>query len=220
MNSVIERVNNVCLCVRLSNNGPITFKKLIGRIRREFKLHNFDIIVKTKKEKTLSDEEFYVNAYYDAEDDYNNETAIEVIVYHNFSKLSNFTTTQIAEILREIFDATVHEFKHQQQSIKRNYKTYSNNDQSPFEDYLADPDEIDAYALSIAMELLRHMTEQRAKWAMARLSIMSRMRYGPIFISPNLNAYVSHFGQGPIIKRLAKKVYKHLETLDVKYIFK
>jgi len=220
MNSVIERVNNVCQCVRLSNNGPITFKKLVGSIRREFRLHNFDILVKTKKEKTLSDEEFYVNAYYDAEDDSNDDTAIEVIVYHNFSDLSNFTTVQITEFLREIFDATVHEFKHQHQSIKRDYKTYTNHDNSPFEDYLSDPDEVDAYALSIAIELLRHMSEQRAKWAMTRLTIMSRMRHGTIFVSPNLNVYVAHFGQSPIIKRLAKKVYKHLGTLDTGHIFK
>lgn len=220
MNALIERVYNVCQCVRLSNNDPISFKKLVVRIRREFKLHNFDLAIKTKKEKTLSDEEFYVNAYYDAEDDSNNETAIEVIIFHNFSDLSNFSTSQITDFLREIFDAVVHEFKHQQQSIKRNYIIYSDNDTSPYEDYLADPDELDAYALSIAIELLRTMDADRAKRRMSRFRVLSKMRSGAKLASPNLNSYIEHLGQTTLIKRLAKKVYKHLGTVDSRHIFK
>jgi hypothetical protein len=220
MNALIERVYNVCQCVRLSNNDPISFKKLVVGVRREFKIHNFDLVIKTKKEKSLSEEEFYVNAYYDAEDDYNNETPVEVIIFHNFSDLSNFSTTQITDFLREIFDAVVHEFKHRQQSIKRNYKVYLDSDTSPYEVYLADPDELDAYALSIAIELLRQMDAERAKRRLGRISVLSKMRSGTKFASPNLNSYIEHFGGKPLIKRLAKKVYKHLGTVDSRYIFK
>ena len=114
----------------------------------------------------------------------------------------------------------VHEFKHQQQSIKRNYKIYTDNDTSPYKEYLADPDELDAYALSIAIELLRTMDAERAKRRMGRFSVLSKLRHKAKLASPNLNSYIEHFGQSPIIKQLAKKVYKHLGTVDSRHIFK
>ena len=84
---------------------------------------------------------------------------------------------------------------------------------------MADPDELDAYALSISIELLRVMSKARAQKYMSRLTVLSKMRQGPMYVSPNLRAYVCHFDKNPLLKRLAKKVYKHLETLDKSQIF-
>ena len=39
------------------------------------------------------------------------------------------------------------------------------------------------------------------------------------YASPNLNAYIKCFGFDYLVRRLSKKVYKHLETLDKRYIF-
>lgn len=219
MNSILELVKNVCETVRDGNTTPITFKKLIGQTRRAFRDFELDLQIKTKKEHTLEPSEFFVMAYYDAEDDFNNETPIEVVVHYNFTDLDLFSGNQITDFLVQIYDATVHEYRHRQQSLKRQCQVFSDNDHSPYKQYLADPDELDAYALSIAVELLRTIGRSRAKRNLCRISILSKLRQGPYYVSPNLYSYITHFGLSPLTKRLAKKVYKHLETLDTDHIF-
>lgn len=219
MNSVIENINKVCQAVRLQSYNPLSFKQLVFKTRISFKKYEFDIAIKTKKDKNLSYDEFYVNAYYDPEEDKQNETPIEVIIHHNFSNNEQFNQEHITEFLVEIFDAVVHEYKHRQQSIKRHYVQYIDPIESPFEDYLSDSDELDAYALSIAIELTRTIGAQRAKRNLARISVLSKMRQGARYISPNLRAYIAHFGLSSVTKKLAKKVYKHLNTLDKGQLF-
>lgn len=219
MNSILQRVYVVCTKVRELNSNPISFKKLVSQTRKQFKLEQFDLILRTKKEKSLDCTEFYVNAYYDADEDSIDEPAIEVVVYHNFEDREQFSEVQITDFLKEIFDATVHEYKHKQQSMERNYHTYSAHDRSQYSAYLSDPDEVDAYAFSIAIELLRTLGRQRTQMYLTRITVLSKVRQGPKLVSPNLHAYIQHFGLDDLVKRLAKKVYKHLETIDTRYVF-
>lgn len=220
MNSIIERVNAVCQTVRKLNTNPIKFKKLISNLKREFKEQDLDLTIKTKKDRNLEESHFYVEAFYDAEEDFNNETAIEVFVYHNFRDTVLFEHKQITELLIQIFDAVTHEYRHQLQSRLRNYAVYSDHAMEPYAKYLADPDELDAYSMSIAIELLRSMGVDRAKMYMTRLSVLGKLKRDSGFVSPNLHSYTSHFKSNPILKRLAKKVYKHLESIDKNHIFK
>jgi hypothetical protein len=157
MNIILERVYNVCKKVREDSPDPTTFKTLIGRTRNTFKLHDFDIAIKSKKDRDLDTDKWYVMAYYDSENDYNMDTAIEVIVYHNLKGDEPFGAHQVTSFLTEIFDATVHEFRHQYQSMRRDHNQYCSHVETPYEAYLADDDEMDAYAFSIAIELLRTM---------------------------------------------------------------
>lgn len=218
MNSTIERVNKVCQNVRKSHPSA-SFRKLLAATRKEFKNNDIDLAIKIKKDKSLEPDHFYVMAYYDPEDDFNNETAIEVVVHHNFIVDSKFQHTQITDFLVQIFDAVVHEMRHQTQSSQRYFESYSDHDTEPFSKYLADPDELDAYSLSIAIELLRAMPAARAKRYMSRISVLSKMKQGSTLVSPNLQAYVSYFNNTALLKKLAKKVYKYLETLDRDMIF-
>lgn len=219
MNSLLERVNLICQTVRRQNTNPVTFKKLVGSTRKVFKDHGLDLCLKTKKEKDLESSHFYVMAYYDADDDFNQETSIEVFVHHNFNDADKFQNDQITDFLIQIYDAVVHELRHQQQSRKRNYETYSAHASEPYSRYLADPDEVDAYALSIAIELLRHMPKYRAERYMTRLEILSKMKVRQSLVSPNLRAYMSHFHNNALIKKLAKKVYKNIKEIDQAQIF-
>jgi len=219
MNIILERVYNVCKKVREDCPEQTTFKKLIGRTRNTFKLHNFDIAIKSKKDRDLDPDKWYVMAYYDSENDYNMDTAIEVIVYHNLKGDEPFGPHQVTSFLTEIFDATVHEFRHQYQSMRRDHNQYGEHFDTPYERYLADDDEMDAYAFSIAIELLRTMDADRAKKRMSRISVLSKMRTGSQFSSPQLRAYISHFGLNPLTKKLSKKIYYHLETIDKRYVF-
>ena len=219
MNIILERVYNVCKKVREQSPEQINFRNLIGRTRNAFKLHDFDIAIKTKKDKTLDVDRWYVDAFYDSENDYNMDTAIEVIVHHNLKGDESFGAHQVTAFLTEIFDATVHEFRHQYQSMRRDHNQYGEHFDTPYELYLADDDELDAYAFSIAIELLRTMDADRAKRRLSKISVLSKMRTGSQFSSPQLRAYISHFGLNLLTKKLAKKIYYHLETIDKRYVF-
>jgi len=219
MNIILERVYKVCKKVREDCPEQSTFKNLIGRIRNTFKLHDFDIAIKSKKDKDLDPDKWYIMAYYDSENDYNMDTAIEVIVYHNLKGDEPFGSHQVTAFLTEIFDATVHEFRHQYQSMRRDHNQYCEHIETPYESYLADDDELDAYAFSIAIELLRTMDAERAKRRMGRISVLSKMRTGAQFSSPQLRAYMGHFGLNTLTKKLSKKIYHHLETIDKRWVF-
>lgn len=219
MNSLLERVNLICQAIRRQNTDPVTFKKLIGSIRKVFKENDTEISLKTKKEKSLDHTHFYVMAYYDPDEDFNQEISIEVYVYHNFEDTDKFHNSQITDFLIQIYDAVVHELRHQQQSRKRNFETFSSHTAQPYDQYLADPDEIDAYSLSIAIELLRVMPRHRAERYMTRLEILSKMKIKEFLVSPNLQAYVSHYRNNGLMKKLAKKIYRNLKEIDQKQIF-
>jgi hypothetical protein len=221
MNNILEQVNSVCTVIRNSIKYPTTFKILLSKTRKVFKSKNFDLKIKIKRQPFLNHEEFYVNAYYDADDDKHNETPIEVLVYHNFDKNEIWDTKQTSELLVQIFDAVIHEYRHQRQSRSRKYLTFSQHPQTPYREYLLDPDELDAYALSIAIELCRNLGKFRALRYMQRLSYLSKFKIQNKFVSPNLNAYVQHFGgvEHPVIKRLTKKVYIRLKKIDTDYVF-
>jgi transcriptional regulator of met regulon len=219
MNIILDRVNQVCKTVRDNNPDLITFKKLISQTRATFNRYEFDITITTKKEKGWDPDKFYVMAYYDSESDLNGETPIEVVVHHNLSGKEEFGQHQVTNFLIEIYDAVVHEFRHQYQSMRRDFIDHENAYVSPYDKYLASQDEMDAYALSITIELLRHMDANRARRNLSRISKMSKMRTGLNLVSPMLRAYIEHFGLNDITKRIAKKVYQHLETIDKIYIF-
>jgi hypothetical protein len=219
MNSVLERVKKVCDRVREANTHSMSFKKLVAKTKREFRIQDIDLSIKIKKDKALEDSHFYVMAFYDPEDDRQNETPIEVVVHHNFDRNEQFKHTQTTEFLIQIFDAVVHELRHQQQSRERHYKVYSDHASEPYSKYLADPDELDAYSFSIAVELLRAMPIDRVRRYMTKLSVLSKMKKQGMFISPALNSYVLHFHNNPLLNRLSKKVYKHLIVIDKQQIF-
>jgi hypothetical protein len=212
----METVCGVCNTVRLNSKHGISFQQLLTLLRREFRKNEFDLRIRTMKHKKLNTEEFYVNAYYDADDDQNHLTPIEVVIHHNFDPNMIWDKQQVTDILVQVFDATVHEYKHQRQSKKRFYKTFWNH-----YNYLDDPDEIDAYSISIAIELCRTLGKYRALRYMHRFSSISRMKMHESFVSPNLNAYVDMFGTlpNPVIRKLAKKVYVRLQKLDNDCIF-
>lgn len=220
MNILLERVNIVCTSVREDCHGLVTFKQLISRTRKTFKKYSFDLIIRTKREKDLDVDKFYVMAYYDSHEDSEGCTPIEVVVHHNLTGGEVFGTHQVTNFLTEIYDATVHEYRHQYQSVKRNYQEYETHVRHPYDEYLSSSDELDAYALSIAVEMLRIMSAQRAKKYMTRLSIMSKMRKGTVFAIPMLRAYIGQFGFELTVKKLSKKVFKHLDRLDSQHIFK
>lgn len=223
MNSLMETVCLVCTTVRDKTKQGISFQSLLRVIRKEFKNHDVDLYLRTSRKKYLNNEEFYVNAYYDAEDDKNKDTPIEVIVYHNFDKDVIWDRLHITDLLVQVFDAVVHELKHQRQSKKRKYESYWDHagQKAHYYDYLADPDEVDAYAISIAIELCRTLGKFRALRYLPKFTSLARFKIKDTYASPTLGAYVGQFQNinDIVLKKLAKKVYVRLMKVDTDMIF-
>lgn len=221
MNSIMETVCSVCNRVRSKGKHGTTFQEMLTGLRREFRTQNFDIKIKSDRSRKLNNEEFYVNAYYDAEDDSNNETPIEVVIHHNFDKGMIWDKQHATSFLVQIFDAVVHEYKHQRQSTKRKHVVYTTHIKAPYDQYLADTDEIDAYALSIAIELCRSLGKFRALRYMSRFHTLGRLKFSDRFVSPCLASYFGQFEtiENPVMRILAKKVYVRLQKIDTDCIF-
>jgi len=81
----METVCKVCVKIRAQTKDGVSFQRLLTLIRREFKQSSVVLKIRTTRDKTLIDEVFYVNGYYDPEDDKEDECPIELIVTHNFS---------------------------------------------------------------------------------------------------------------------------------------
>jgi len=217
MNSVMESVCTVCNSVRSTSKPGISFQSLLNKLRREFRKQGFDIKLKSLRDRELFEDEFYVTACYDPIEDHHRATAIEIIIHHNFDKAFVWNDrVHITNLLIQIYDATVHEFRHQRQSRKRLYEVFYDDNT-----YLDDPDEIDAYAISIAIELCRSLGKTRALRYMPKFISLSRLKFNDQRVSPALYSYVKQFGNldNPIIKRLAKKVYVRLQKVDTDHIF-
>lgn len=217
----METVCTVCSSVRNNTRNGINFQKLLVSLRREFRKHNMGIKIKSLRDKNMDSEEFYVNAYYDPEDDKDGEISIEINIHHNFDNDVVWDKLHATDLLIQIFDATVHEIKHQRQSVKRKYMTYSSHAQEPYRVYLADPDEVDAYAISIAIELTRSLGKYRAMRYLSKFSGLCKLKFNGKYVSPSLSAYYGQFGSvdNKLMKRLSKKVYIRLRKIDTASIF-
>lgn len=220
MNSIMELVCAICNKVRSSTKQGLSFPKLMNQVRREFKSSNIDIKLTTTRDKTLNEDCVYVNGYYDPEDDKEHECAIELIIVHNFPKDLVWYPTHSTLILTQIFDTIVHELRHQRQYRKRKFKVGPERGQG-HKEYLADPDEVDAYSISIATELVRSLGRTRALRYLHNIDTLSRFKLNKQFVSPCLGMYVGEFSnpRNPLIKKLTKKIYIRLKKIDTDVVF-
>jgi hypothetical protein len=216
----METVCAICNKVRSSTKQGLSFPKLMNQVRREFKLSNIDIKLTTTRDKTLNEDCVYVNGYYDPEDDKEHECAIELIIVHNFPKELVWYPNHSTLILTQIFDTVVHELRHQRQYRKRKFKVGPERGQG-HKEYLADPDEVDAYSISIATELVRSLGRTRALRYLHNIDTLSRFKLNKQFVSPCLGMYVGEFSnpRNPIIKKLTKKIYIRLKKIDTDVVF-
>lgn len=220
MNKQLETVFNVCNAVRNNITQKISFHSLLSRLRREFQKHNIELYLRSSRTPTLGVEEFYVNAYYDSEDDLDNEIPIEVIIYHNFDKSVLWDHCHTTGLLIQVYDAVVHELCHQRQSRLRCHRMFWPHSSIVLQ-YLSDPDEIDAYALSITIELCRSLGKERSLRHLSKFKKISKFKIQRNLVSPNLFAFVKVFDEidEMLLRRLIKKVYKKLIKIDTDAIF-
>ena len=186
MSGLIEAVQTVCIQVRNQTDRGTSFQSLLSKLRREFQKQHIDLYIRSLRKSKLQVEEFYVNAYYDPEDDLDNEIPIEIIIYHNFDSKTFWDKKHVTDLLIQVFDAVIHEFRHRKQSKKKNHNIFWKHSKK-VESYLSDPDEIDAYALSISIELCRSIGKFRAIRYLHKPSTLSKFKIQDKYVSPNLS---------------------------------
>ena len=211
----MRTVYSICNQIRNKTAQGADFQSLLFNIRKEFRLRKFKIKILTRRKSFLDFDEYYVNAYYDSLNDENKEIPIEIIIFHNFDYAVKWDSEHITQLLIQIFDALVHEIRHQEQSKTRDHLICWHG-----YTYLEDPDEIDAYAMSIAIELCRSLGKYRALRYLSKITLLSKLRIRGNLVSPNLYAYLLDFPLShKITKTLAKKVYLRLQKIDSSIIF-
>ncbi len=114
----------------------------------------------------------------------------------------------------------VHELRHQRQYRKRHFKIGKDRG-TGYKDYLADPEEIDAYSINIAIELCRTLGKTRALRYLHNVDKLSRFRINNNYVSPCLSMYRAEFPnpEDPIVKELSKKIYIRLKKIDTDHVF-
>lgn len=188
---------------------PITdFLDLLG----EFIATRFRVDVVAAHSSDVDMDDININAYYDPDLDERKKVSIELVLITNpNTEHIMLDSTAWMNLCLLVADSLAHELIHMRQNRARDFEDVAIKHATAFnehrdaQDYLGDPDEIEAYAYNIAQEL------QAQKNPLAKL-------YNPQDISVtdsiNLFAYVQTFDKDakhPVIKRLLKKIYKNLK---------
>jgi len=158
-----------------------------------------------------------INAEYDQERDERNKISISLILITWPSDRSYlWDREQFDSITRQIADTLIHESVHMKQCRARDFEDYFlekdefDSDKEEAQYYLGNSDEVDAYAHNIASELLDCGDFNTANF------YLSNPNQVTLEISANLWSYMQTFDRNvnhPIIKKLIKKIYKHLTHL-------
>jgi len=155
------------------------------------------------------------SAAYDQDDDEDGEIPFEItLVFSN--KEDRMAVNDPNPLINRILDMMKHEMIHQKQARARDFEdhTQGKDNRNMNYEYMSRPDEIEAYAMNIADELVRQVGKQDAiaLLRMANKTAQFKDEMGN-FLSPDLFAYMGMWNfdsKHPVIKRLLKKIYQYI----------
>jgi hypothetical protein len=189
-------------------------KKLAGR----------QTIITSSKSEVVDPNTVGLNAYYDPDEDEEGEIPIEVVlVFNPDDKLVTMDRNQWREFAAELIDYLQHEMIHQYQYRSRGYqptRAYVSKakdaEQKKQQEYLGNPDEIEAYAHNLASELERktkgNLDQQLRLLRNFSGTAITRDQAGRL-LSPSLYGYFKDFNfdtNHPVLKSLMKKTYQYV----------
>ena len=192
--------------VKLSGN--MTYKQIAQSIQKAFP----ELKVEIDTTPDLDVGEFSMGAEFDVD-------TKKIILYPLFSKKTDsidWTDSGIDTFRTLLNDVIKHERLHSKQFARRNYIDTSvgiDNRDANYE-YMSRPDEIEAYAMNIADELIRKAGKDGAidLLRMANKTAQFKDEMGNL-LSPNLLAYLAMWNYDsthPVLKRLYKKTYQYI----------
>lgn len=182
------------------------FIKFVGK----FIADKFSVNVAHSTAPGVDSGDVSIAAYYDYMDDEFCKTSIELVLITNVNdKFILFDQDLYTRFIKCLADSLVHELVHMKQARARDFiptdQDYGPEGTVEHElNYLSNPDEIDAYAYNIAVELQENTNPFQKLNNPSTISIEESL---------NLWVYVNTFGQNinnPTMKKLLKKIYKRL----------
>lgn len=131
---------------------PLAPRELTALFRRAL---DKTVILKTRRSPTVDFGCVIVAGAYDSDADKEGEDCIEIaLMYHPATQALELDADSWFKVCFDIAECIGHEYVHQAQYRKRKWKqgtSYASADEE--QAYLGDPDEVEAYAFSIAAEL-------------------------------------------------------------------
>jgi len=155
------------------------------------------------------------SAAYEQDDDEDGEIPFEITLVFS-DKEDRMTVNDPNPLINRILDMMKHEMIHQKQARARDFEdhTQGKDNRNMNYEYMSRPDEIEAYAMNIADELVRK-TDKDSAIALLRMANKTSQFKDEMgnFLSPDLFAYMGMWNfdsKHPVIKRLLKKIYQYI----------
>jgi hypothetical protein len=157
------------------------------------------------------------SAAYEQDDDEDGEIPFEItLVFSDKDKRIKIDNPDV--LVTRVLDMLKHEMIHQSQARSRDFEPHGlgkDRRDSNYE-YMSRTDEIEAYAMNIADELVRKADKDGALQLlrMANKTAQFKDEMGRL-LSPDLFAYMAMWNfdtTNPILKRLLKKIYQYINA--------
>ena len=155
------------------------------------------------------------SAAYEQDDDEDGEIPFEITLVFS-DKEDRMAVNDPNPLINRILDMMKHEMIHQKQARARDFEdhTQGKDNRNMNYEYMSRPDEIEAYAMNIADELVRQ-TDKASAIALLRMANKTAQFKDEMgnFLSPDLFAYMGMWNfdsKHPVIKRLLKKIYQYI----------
>tara|TARA_B110000858_G_scaffold176938_1_gene211473 strand:- start:991 stop:1656 length:666 start_codon:yes stop_codon:yes gene_type:complete len=196
-------------------NGTQSFREIITIVEKHFPMAEVNVV----RVPDLKEGELTIGAHYDPEKDEEEETAVFIRIVFSEDGPESFTWSKNSKkyFLNKLKDTLKHELLHMKQYRDRDFHAGTDGyDDSDMEhEYMSRPDEIEAYAMNIGDEFIRKVGKDGAidLLRMAKKTAQFKNKLGQ-FLSPDLLAYFALFNwdtNHPVIKRLIKKIYQHIQ---------
>jgi len=172
-------------------------------------------IVSMKRSPNVDKGDMSASAYYEPEADEEGDIPFEIELYFS-NKDDQIVINNPDPLVNRVMDMLKHEMLHQKQYHSRDFiepPEGKDRRDSNYE-YMSRTDEIEAYAMNIADELVRAAGKDGALQLLriANKTAQFKNELGQ-FLSPDLFAYMSMWNfdsKHPILKRLLKKIYQFI----------
>lgn len=156
------------------------------------------------------------SAFYEQDLDEEGKIPFEIELYFSKEDDQPMTITNPDPLINKVIEMLKHEFLHQKQARARDFEepTMGKDKKDTNYEYMSRPDEIEAYAMNIADELVKKADKDGALelLRMANKTAQFKDKMGNL-LSPNLFAYMAMWdfnSKHPVIKRLLKKIYQYI----------
>lgn len=205
------------------SNLDLKVSQVVNYTKKYLSKHNISTLVTLSKSQSVDPGDILVSAYYDKDNDEDDDIPFELaLIVHPGTEMINWNSAKWREFALALIDNLEHELIHQHQYRSRDFMSnrgYKSNHPNPnvkeAQEYLGNPDEIDAYAHNLASEMIRKSNDYDQALRLIKTfatTAMTKDQAGR-FLSPSLYGYVKEFefnNKHPVIKRLMKKTYQNI----------